>query len=105
MASKQNNFSESIRYYDFASAGAGTDSELQAKLKFNMALAYVRMNNLAKAQTFFQESMKLGGKKFQRAKGPLEVVSNIMAKKSNLTDTSRREILGANEVEEWETVF
>ncbi len=105
MASKQNNFADSIRFYEFALAGSGTNTELQSKLKFNLALSYVRMNELIKAQNCFQESLKLGGKKFQRAKGPLDIVSNIIIKKSTLTDTSRREILGTEEEEEWETVF
>ena len=105
MASKQNRFADSLRYYDFALAGTGDNSEVQAKLKFNMGLSYVRMNELVKAQSFFQESLKLGGKKFQRAKSPLEIVSNIIAKKSTLTDTTRREILGGGDEEEWESVF
>jgi len=104
IAAKQNNFPESIRYYDFAFSGTGENTELKAKLKFNMALSYVRMNDLPKAQSFFQESLKLGGKKFQRAKGPLVIVNNIISKKSDLTDSSRREILGDNE-EEWESVY
>ena len=105
MASKQNKYTDSLRYYEFALAGTGSNTDIQAKLKFNIGLAYVRMNELGKAQSFFQDSLKLGGKKFQRAKGPLDIVSNIIAKKSNLTETSRQEILGSGEEEEWETVF
>lgn len=105
MASKQNKFTDSLRYYDFALAGTGNNTEIQAKLKFNMGLSYVRMNELGKAQSFFQESLKLGGKKFQRAKGPLDIVSSIIEKKSNLTETTRREILGGGDEEDWETVF
>jgi tetratricopeptide (TPR) repeat protein len=105
MASKQNKFADGLRYYDFALAGAGDNTEIQAKLKFNIGLSYVRMNELGKAQSFFHESLKLGGKKFQRARSPLEIVNNIIARKSNLTDTTRREILEGGDEEEWETVF
>lgn len=104
MASRQGKYQESVRYYEFALNGSGVQAEISAKLKFNMALAFVRMNDLVKASKLFSESLQLGGKKFQRARRPLEIVISMLAKKSSLTEESRQEILSEAE-NQWETLF
>lgn len=104
LASRQGRFAESIRYYEFALSGAGQSQETKAKLKFNMALAFVKTGELEKASALFRESLELGGKQFQRARRPLELVSTLMKKKEKLTEESRRDILG-EDGEEWETLF
>lgn len=65
---------EGLGYYKFAFEGSGDDRAIQAKLKFNMGIAYVRTQDLAKAEACFNDSAKLGGRSFARGEAVLKQV-------------------------------
>jgi tetratricopeptide (TPR) repeat protein len=80
MCLKRNKLDEALAYYNQALSGAHI-KVIKAKLYFNMGLAYARSGLLPKAKTAFEESLRLGTPKFDRATGPLKVIHNI--EKSN----------------------
>lgn len=95
-------FEEGFGYYSQAVKGAGEAKDTKAKVLFNMGLAYVRIDDLAKAQECFFESCQIGGPRFQRAKGPLEVVKNVLKNKERGKGSAAKELVSEVEVE-WES--
>lgn len=102
MAMRADRFDEAMEYYGYALKGAGEDKDVSAKLKFNMGLAYVKTMDLDKAQECFRDSCLLGGPRFQRAKGPLEIVVNAIKNKDKVK--GKRPELIMEDVE-WETLY
>jgi len=103
MAIRSDRFDEGMQYYQVAVNGTNSDKELRAKLKFNMGLAYARAGDLAKAEGLFFESLQLGGARFQRARGPLDTIKNIINAKGKAKPT-KKDIELISDVE-WETLY
>lgn len=105
MAIRAGSFDEGISYYENALQGAGESKELQAKLKFNLGLAYARSADLAKAQQAFLESVALGGSRFARAKGPLEIVKTVLKNRTTKGPSYTPKVNLLENEEEWETLY
>lgn len=108
MSIRNGGVGEGLEYYRYALDGAGDDNEVKAKLKFNMGLAFVRADDLEKAQECFHDSCVLGGPRFQRAKKPLDVVKNVLKNKDKpqLRKAAKAKILDEDGDElEWETLY
>lgn len=103
MAIRSDRFEEGIQCYRVAINGTNTDKELRAKLKFNMGLAYARTGELGKAEGLFFESLQLGGPRFQRARGPLDTIKNIINAQGKAKPTKKDIELIADV--EWETLY
>lgn len=80
MAMRIGRFAEAMQYYENAFAGSSDSKLLQAKIKFNMGLAYARRNDLLKAQDALLLSQQLGGQEFQRAKAALATVQKLLSR-------------------------
>ncbi len=107
MSIRSDRFDEGVEYYNYAFKGAGTDKELQAKIMFNMGLAYVRTVDLDRAKECFKESCLLGGTKFQRAKKPLEIVVTAIKNKDKPKKSGANEAKQTVDLDdiEWETLY
>lgn len=86
MAMRLKREDEGFRLYQLAIDGAKGNQISEAKLYFNMGLAYARQNELKKAQSCLQSSRQLGGHQFQRAQQPLEIVNKVIAKESLVSE-------------------
>lgn len=104
MSMRSDRLDEAMEYYGYALKGAGEDKDVQAKLKFNMGLAYIKNMDLEKAQACFRDSCLLGGPRFQRARGPLEIVANAIKNKGKIKHGQKTEQLVIEDVE-WETLY
>jgi tetratricopeptide (TPR) repeat protein len=104
MAVRSRRVEEGIQYYKYAVDGC-PDKTLRAKLLFNMGLAYARLGDLESARSSLETSALLGGDRFSRARGPLEVVKNVIKSR----DPSRPQHLPAAPIitddADWETLF
>ncbi len=69
---------DGIKLYQFALRHVGEGAVLKAKLMFNVGLGYIRCNEPEKALTYFEQSAKLGGSKFDRATAPLDLTRRIV---------------------------
>lgn len=107
IAIRADKFDESVDYYQCALSGCGDDRETQAKLLFNMGLAYVRGNDLTKAQKCFADSLALGGAKFPRAKAPLDIVKQLIKVRAARGAGAPRDPKDLKELieVEWETLY
>jgi tetratricopeptide (TPR) repeat protein len=76
MCLRRGGFDEGIRYYEQALEGAKLKLT-RAKLQFNIGLAYARHGLLTESKKALNESLRLGGNKFKRAQGPLQVVHKV----------------------------
>jgi tetratricopeptide (TPR) repeat protein len=103
MSIRSDKFEEGMQYYQVAVDGTPNDKELRAKLKFNMGLAYARTGDLGKAESLFFESLQLGGARFQRARGPLDTIKNIITNRGK-TRPTKKDIELISDVE-WETLY
>jgi hypothetical protein len=70
---------------------------------FNLGLAYARAGELAKAEQCLAESVALGGARFPRARGPLEVVKAARARDKKSGGKSAPVALEGEA--EWETLY
>lgn len=86
MAMRLKRADEGFRLYQLAIDGAKGNQISEAKLYFNMGLAYARQKDLKKAQNCLQSSSQLGGHHFQRAQQPLEIVNKVIAKESLVSE-------------------
>ena len=102
MAIRAGQFDEGVRYYDYALAGCTEQKALQARIKFNLGLAYARIDDLDKAHAALVESQNLGGHEFQRARGPLEIITKLR-KKGHPVTSAEVKLLAENV--EWETLY
>lgn len=102
MAIRSGQFHEGVRYYDHALAGCGSNKLIQARIKFNLGLAYARADELDKAYAALLESQNLGGPEFQRARGPLEIIAKLLKKGTGVT---KHEMKLLAESVEWETLY
>lgn len=83
MATRSGKHDQGIKLYHDAVAGADPDDRLVlAKLYFNMGLAYVRSRRIEHGIDAFAKSITVGGTQFDRAKKPLSVAREILAKKT-----------------------
>jgi len=73
---RKEEFEEGIEFYQQALQGAKLNA-IKTKIYFNMGLAFARNGNLERAKGSLSESMRLGGGKFKRAEGPLEIIFKI----------------------------
>lgn len=80
MSMRIGRFSEAMQYYEHAFAGSDNNPLLQAKIKFNMGLAYARRNDLINAKEALLLSQQLGGKQFQRASSALATVQKLLSR-------------------------
>jgi len=97
-------FDEGINYYTYALKGAADEKDLKAKIMFNMGLAYIRTADLDRAHECFRESCALGGSRFQRAKGPLDKLTNVI-KNRGKTKKTDAEAIKEMDSEDWETLY
>ena len=102
LAIRSGRFDEGIRYYDYALTGCAEQKSLQARIKFNIGLAYARHDALDKAYAALVESQKLGGQDFQRAQGPLEIISKLIKKGGS---QAKEDLKSLAENVEWETLY
>lgn len=105
MAMRGGRHAEGLNFYSQAVKGSGEAKEIKAKVLFNMGLAYVRMDDLQKAQELFLESCQIGGPQFQRARGPLDVVKGVLKNKERGKTSTPKESMELIDEVEWETLF
>jgi tetratricopeptide (TPR) repeat protein len=80
MAIKTQHFEEGVKLYKTAINGCIQQPLLQARLYYNMALGCVRTDKIADAAAYFEQSVNLGGAKFDKARKPLEITKKILKK-------------------------
>lgn len=97
LAIKTKNFAQGFQFYEHAVSRGVDDPAMKAKLHYNYGLGYIRANEIEKAIKHFEQSVQLGGAKFQRAKGPLEIANKIL--KTNQKKRSAEETLEVNNIE------
>ncbi len=108
-------FDEGMEYYRFAFDGAGDDKAVQAKLKFNMGIAYVRTQDLERAEACFTESAQLGGRSFARGQVVLRQVRTQIKLRAKQRENAANGIAptekdaarepGAIADNDWETLY
>lgn len=75
---------EAMELYRMAWEGMPSDRIMRAKLRFNMGIGYVKVEQIDQALACFDESVRLGGADFGRAQRPLLIAKNVaLAKKKN----------------------
>jgi len=79
MAIRTKDYERGLKFYSFALNGCKSGDLLRAKLMFNRGIGHIRANQPSEALNCFSESAKLGGDKFSRARGPLEIAKKIVA--------------------------
>jgi len=69
---------EGLKLYKIALNGCANDALIRAKLNYNMGLGCIRSDKTADAVGYFEESAKLGGKLFTKARKPLEISKKVL---------------------------
>lgn len=77
MEIKIGNYDKGFELYKTALKGV-EDNICAAKISFNMGLGYIRLNEIAKAREYFDQSIQFGGDAFKRAEKPLIIAKKIL---------------------------
>ncbi len=82
LAVKNGQIEQGLNIYNQTLKGCDPEEHLiKSKVLFNQGLAFVRDSKPELAETAFYKSLELGGAKFSRAQGPLEIIRQIVAKR------------------------
>lgn len=77
MAMRAGKHQEGLALYGTAISGSKSDSTITAKLRFNEGLGFMKAGKVDQAIASFEQSVKLGGTKFQKAGRNLKVAQSI----------------------------
>ena len=105
MSIRSGRMDEGVAYYECAIRGTAASQDLQAKLKFNLGIAFIRTGDLKKAQGYLNESVALGGRRFTRARRPLAKVETLLQRigREKIQESQQQELL--DDASEWETLY
>lgn len=78
MAMRAGKHHEGLALYGTAISGIKTDVIIAAKLRFNEGLGYMKAGKVEEAIHSFEQSVKLGGTKFQKAERSLKIAQSIV---------------------------